>query len=120
MIFAVFILARNNMGEIALVTRDNNKIGLPGGKVDRDENICQTALRESKEEGWNLKLIDNKPFHTQIIDGKICAWIKGEIIGKFLDYKEKSRGIKPFYGNIGQLATSGFNNEVALHKYFHT
>lgn len=118
MIFAVFILARNNIGQFALVTRDNGGIGLPGGKVDNGEDICAAALREAKEEGWNLNLIDNKPFCTQVIEGKVCAWIKGEILGKFIDYKEKNRGIKPFYGNVGQIATSGFGNEVALHKYF--
>lgn len=116
-IFAVFILAKSKTGKFAMTTRPDGGIGLPGGKIDNGEDLCTAALREASEEGWILKLTDNKPFCIQIINGKPCAWITGEILGYYIEYKEKHRGIIPFYGTIGDICTSGFGNEIALNKY---
>lgn len=110
-VFAVFVLCQNDNG-IAMTTRPDGRIGLPGGKVDQGEDIATAALREAFEEGWNVSLVSNLPIHSQLVDGKLCVWLAGTIISKLENYKEKYRGIIPFYGTKEILRNSGMGNEV--------
>lgn len=52
---AVYLILKNEQGEILLQRRTNtnlweNYLGLPAGHVDKGENVCQAIIREAKEE----------------------------------------------------------------------
>lgn len=113
-IFAAFVLAEDARG-IAATTRDDGRIGLPGGKVDKDENPFQAAVRESNEEGWNL-LVSSTAFKTDMVDGKWVQWYRGVPISPLQDYKEKNRGIRPIFVDRKAIENSGFGNEDLFQK----
>jgi 8-oxo-dGTP pyrophosphatase MutT (NUDIX family) len=108
--FAVFVLAKNQFG-YAGTTRPDGKVGLPGGKIDQGEDEIQAVMREAKEEGWTIHFISINPIHSQLVDGKMVVWYSGIIIDRLVDYKEKSRGIKPVYLTKEEVKNSGFGNE---------
>jgi hypothetical protein len=109
-IFAAFVVCKIG-NSFAATTRTCGKIGLPGGKVDSGELPADCAVREAKEEGWNVRLISSIPIHCQIVDGKPVQWFAGEIISKLDNYKEKHRGIIPILISKDQLLATGFGNE---------
>lgn len=109
-VFAVFVFAQDGNG-IAMTTRPDGNCGLPGGKVDAGEDIVSAAIREAGEEGWIISIQNNNPIHSQLVNGKLCVWLAGTIISKLDNYKEKYRGIKPFYGTKTDLINSGMGNE---------
>ena len=90
----------NNKSEILFIYR-NKKWDLPKGKVEKNENIAQTALREVEEETGikNLSIIKplNKTYHIFKRGGKnllkTTYWfeMKSDFNGKFKP--EKSEGI---------------------------
>ena len=116
MIFACFTIATNNIGQIAMVTRTDGTVGLPGGKVDPNENPFDCVNREATEEGWMLDINPN-PFFSAKVNNNKCLWFRGKIKGLYLDYKEKNR-IIPFYADIGTLAMSGMRNNAALNAFY--
>jgi len=110
--FAVFILGKIG-SKFCATTREDGRIGLPGGKLDLGETPENAALRESEEEGWLfpkdtlLNLI-----HKQNIDNKLVFWYKANKSPKKLnEYKEKYRKILPILITKNQLKNSGFGNE---------
>ena len=110
--FAVFVLAKVGT-QYAATTRDDGRIGLPGGKVDPGESPETAALREATEEGWSfptntqLSLI-----HSQDVEGRPVSWYLANTVPSALtDYKEKYRGIRPILITEQQLRQSGFGNE---------
>lgn len=112
--FAVFVLAPVGHG-FAATTRAADKgeagqIGLPGGKVEPQEDPIQAAKRESAEEGWALDIIDPKPFHKQIVDGNLVWWFRGSNPKMLKKFKELGR-ITPFVANRDEIVSSGFGNE---------
>jgi 8-oxo-dGTP pyrophosphatase MutT (NUDIX family) len=66
---AVNIILRNDKGEILAVSRKDNKelFGLPGGKVDPEDNTLEEAIarevfQETGLEVFNLKIVDSRPW----------------------------------------------------------
>jgi 8-oxo-dGTP pyrophosphatase MutT (NUDIX family) len=60
--YAVFVVAFNEDGLVASTTRPydkTNKIGLPGGKVEKFETPIDAVRRESYEEGWDIDISDD-------------------------------------------------------------
>lgn len=107
---AAFVLA-NKGGFFAATTRDDGRIGLPGGKFDvSDKSPAFTALRESEEEGWKIKITDYSPILILKIDDFLVFWYRGEIIKKLNNYKEKKRGIRPILISKKKVLNSGFGN----------
>lgn len=113
--FAVFVLAYTNNNLVAATTRAKDKneegrIGLPGGKVDQNENPVDAAYRESYEEGWNIENINPTPIHKDYINGKLIWWYMGYNPTKLSNYKEINR-IKPIEVTKEQIANSGYGNQ---------
>jgi len=116
--FAVFVVYQYPDGEIAATTRPKDRMmddegisyGLPGGKVDPDEDPIKAAIRESAEEGWKVSGLTHK--HSDMVQGKLVWWFKAESATPLKNYKEKHRGIKPIKINPDVL--KGFGNEIAI------
>ena len=64
-------------GNILMVSRkDGSGFGLPGGKVDLDENLHEACIREIFEEtGLDINNVDMflKPIYAQFIEGFWCT-----------------------------------------------
>ena len=109
--FAAFILCQTARNAVCATTRDDGRIGLPGGKVDVDESPVQTAIREAHEEGWAVDGVDSTPIHRAIVDGKPVVWFRATSATRLADYKEKTRGIRPVIVTVDTVRRSGFGNE---------
>lgn len=113
--FAVFVVAPQPGGKLAVTTRPTDKgggYGLPGGKVDSGEDPLAAALRESREEGWEIESIDPEPIHRAEVDGNLVHWYTASGKSKPLEeYKEKHRGVKPLSLKYEDAAATGFGNE---------
>lgn len=110
MVFAAFVVCRANWKEFCATTRDDGRIGLPGGKVENGENPWDAAVREAKEEGWHVQLISKLPIHQQEVDGKIVQWFAATKVRKLSTFKEMGR-IKPITVSAQKIMDSGFGNE---------
>lgn len=111
--FAVFVLAPVD-GGFAATTRpadrgETGRIGLPGGKVDAGEDPVMAAKREAFEEGWDITIIDEKPFHKQLVEGKMVWWFKGFQPKMLSNFKESGR-IIPIVATKEQISQSGYGN----------
>ncbi len=116
-IFASFVLIIKD-GMVCATTREDGRIGLPGGKCEPYEFPYQTAIREAAEEGW---LIDRDeigvPLLIQLVEGRPVAWFlfKSDVrVTKLKDHQESTRGINPILVPIEEFRTSGFGNDIAL------
>jgi 8-oxo-dGTP pyrophosphatase MutT (NUDIX family) len=74
---AVCLLLRNQDNKFLTVTRkDSDLIGIPGGKVDKDEKVLDALIREIKEEtNLDLLKLNNLSFKlifASIVDGYFC------------------------------------------------
>lgn len=112
--FAVFVLAPFQKG-YAATTRPSdrgeaNQIGLPGGKVEKNEDPLSAAKRESMEEGWLIDILDTNPFHQQLVDGNMVWWYRGTNPKMLKNFKELGR-ISPIIASREQIIASGFGNE---------
>lgn len=112
--FAVFVLAPINNG-YAATTRAEDKgeagqIGLPGGKVEYQEDPVDAAKRESFEEGWVVDIIDTEPFSKQIVDGNLVWWFRGSNPRMLKTFKEFGR-ITPFIASREEIISSGYGND---------
>ena len=110
--FAVFVLSKTKNNLIAATTRakdtgESGKIGLPGGKVDPNEDPKDAAKREAYEEGWDIEI--GELIHTYIVDGKTIWWYKGYNPQKLTQYKEMHR-IKPIEVSVDEISKSGYGN----------
>ena len=117
--FAVFIVAPTE-GGYAATTRaadrgEAGRVGLPGGKVDPGERPEEAAIRESREEGWEVVGVDPTPIHKDVVEGKPVWWFKAESASPLQDYKEKSRGILPIVLPLADIAKSGYGNDFLSH-----
>jgi hypothetical protein len=113
--FAVFVIVKFSDGKYAATTRpsdrvENEKIGLPGGKVDADENPMDAALREAEEEGWKVDNITGIAA-SKMVNGKPIVWFYGNNAIPLSNYKEKSRGIIPIIVDEMTIANSGYGND---------
>lgn len=119
-IFAVFVVAVDNEGLVAMTTRPHGKSqshGLPGGKVDPGETPSEAVLRETREEGWEVTLDSDRPFHVDEVSGRKVAWFHGRINQALIDYKEKARGIETLKAPLEWVAQTGYKNDVAIQSY---
>lgn len=112
--FAVFILAPFGQG-YAATTRpadrgESGQIGLPGGKVEPNEDPIIAAKRESMEEGWSIDILDTTPFHKQQVDGNTVWWYRGANPKMLKSFKELGR-ISPIVASREEIISSGFGNE---------
>lgn len=116
--FAVFVVYQFPDLKIAATTRPKDrqsddvgvKVGLPGGKVDPGEDPMDAAIRESREEGWEVSGLIFK--HSDIVQGKTVWWYLASSAKPLKEYKEKYRGILPVRVDISEL--KGFGNEIAI------
>jgi len=114
--FAVFVVAHAYDDDsifIAATTRDDGRVGLPGGKLDSGETPVEAAVRESAEEGWDVAIPANAlPYHTAMVDGKLVWWFlaNGRPV-KRSSWKEQARGIKPVWVSDSVAAATGFGNQ---------
>jgi hypothetical protein len=106
--FAVFVLVQVD-GGYAATTRTKGRIGLPGGKVEKNESPVDAAYREGKEEGWEIKDIDPNPIQTVIREGKLFWWFKAKSAKKLDTYKEQGK-ITAFVASGKEILTSGYSN----------
>ena len=116
--WAVFIVGKVG-DKYAATTRDDGRIGLPGGKVDAGESGKVAVMREATEEGWSFPKETNLTLiHQQDVEGKPIDWYMADTTpSKLSEYKEKHRGIKPILITEEELRNSGFGNEnLPLHR----
>ncbi len=112
--YAVFLVDEDCMGNFAAVTRpeDPTLLGLPGGKVEEEENEIEALFRECQEEGW---MIDTqkpvKMVRKELVDGKLCVWYKGSSV-RMDSFKEEER-IKNLRVSKEELLKSPYNSFLA-------
>lgn len=109
--FAVIFIGDKICG----TNRTDGTIGLPGGKCDPGETPVETAIRESYEEGWEIKTDNLIPYITQDVSGREVTWVlvQGPVI-MLTEWKEKDRGIGPILVPIQEMIDSGRGNERAI------
>lgn len=118
--FAVFVIAADQDGLVAVTTRPKGKsspYGFPGGKVEPGETLTQTVLREAEEEGWKVSLRSDAPFYTDTVKGRRVAWFAGDIIEKLADYKEAYRGLRTFLACPAWTCCTGYKNDLAIERF---
>jgi guanylate kinase len=116
--WAVFIVGKVG-DKYAATTRDDGRIGLPGGKVDAGESGKVAVMREATEEGWSFPKETNLTLiHQQDVEGNPIDWYMADTTpSKLSEYKEKHRGIKPILITEEELRNSRFGNEnLPLHR----
>jgi hypothetical protein len=116
--FAVFVLVKLPNGKYAATTRaedkgEQGKIGLPGGKVDPNEDPKIAAIREAEEEGWKINSIGSI-VASRMVDNRPVIWYSGHDAEILTDYKEKKRGIVPITVSKHEISNSGYGNEFIL------
>jgi poly(A) polymerase len=118
--FAVFVLAPIIGHGYAATTRasdrgETGRIGLPGGKIDSNENPIEAAYRESNEEGWEVFNINPTPIQKKYVDGKMVWWFKATAAKMLDNFKEKGR-ISPIIVSKEDILKSGYGNESLIFK----
>jgi 8-oxo-dGTP pyrophosphatase MutT (NUDIX family) len=115
---AAFILAPTH-GGIAATTRaadrgEAGRIGLPGGKVESGETPLQAAIREAREEGWEITRPHPEPVQVMIspefAPGYIIYWYVAGKARRLDEYKEQGR-ITPIVVRPDDIVRSGYGND---------
>lgn len=117
-VFASFAVIFKD-GMVCATTREDGRIGLPGGKRNIGEDPILTCIRESEEEGWGFRSISENPllYLIQPVDGKLIAWVlfnQDAEVEKIENNKEKHRGIGPILVTFDEIKNSGFGNRLAI------
>lgn len=107
---AVFVVVFDKSGRVAATTREDGKIGLPGGKVDPGETARDAVIREAREEGWAVSGVSESPIHKDNVDGKMVWWFRANSAKILSNWKEKPRGIGPLWVEVSKLSP-GLGNE---------
>jgi len=115
---AAFILAPTS-GGIAATTRaadrgEAGRIGLPGGKAEHGETPLQAAIREAREEGWEVVRPNPTPIQVMIspdfAPGYIIYWYVAGRARRLDQYKEAGR-ITPIVVGADDVIKSGYGND---------
>jgi ADP-ribose pyrophosphatase YjhB (NUDIX family) len=115
---AAFILAPTN-GGIAATTRaadrgEAGRIGLPGGKAEAGESPLQAALREAREEGWEITRPHPEPIQVMVnpdfAPGYVIYWYVAARARRRDEYKEQGR-ITPIVVGADDVIKSGYGND---------
>jgi hypothetical protein len=122
--FAAFVVVKLPNNKIAATTRpyeksENKKIGLPGGKVEKNEKPIDAAYRESEEEGWKVSRIGDI-IASKMVKGKPIVYFEGFDAEKLEDYKEKENNIKAIEVSIEEISQTGYGNDFILKYYAET
>ena len=122
--FAAFVVVKLPNNKIAATTRpyekvENKKIGLPGGKVEKNEKPIDAAYRESEEEGWKVSRIGDI-IASKMVKGKPIVYFEGFDAEKLEDYKEKENNIKAIEVSIEEISQTGYGNDFILKYYGET
>lgn len=117
-VFASFAVIIKD-GMICATTREDGRIGLPGGKCNIGESPLLTCIRESEEEGWGFHSIGENPllYLIQPVDGKLISWVlfnEDAEVEMIENNKEKHRGIGPILVSFDEIKNSGFGNRLAI------
>lgn len=117
MIHASFIVVRCGR-LLAATTRVDGRLGLPGGKVEIDEEPLAAALREAAEEGWFVFFPPSATWVRYVaeVEGRPVAWFFSPqaAASPLAAWKEAPRGISPITVPAAELAAAGFGNRDAL------
>lgn len=108
--FASFVVAWID-DKLCGTTREDGTYGLPGGKLEDGESPQDAAIRESREEGWEVELICNEEISTQVVDGKQVQWFAARVLRPLENYKESKRGIRPILLTRQEVIESGMGND---------
>jgi hypothetical protein len=119
--FAAFVVVKLSNNKIAATTRpyekaENKKIGLPGGKVERNEKPIDAAKREAEEEGWRVNKIGDI-IASKMDKGKAIVYFEGFGAKKLKDYKEKENDIEPIEVTIDEIGKTGYGNNFIPEYY---
>ncbi|MDD5150172.1 MAG: NUDIX hydrolase [Flavobacterium sp.] len=107
----------NENKQIAVVTRKDGRISLPGGKVEENETLLDALLRECEEEGWKIISLRVDPIYIKTDEtGYETHWFYIHKIERLEEYKDKSRNLFPFVTDIDTLirCSPGFNNDFLV------
>ena len=119
--FAAFVVVKLPNNNIAATTRpyeksENKKIGLPGGKVEKNEKPIDAAYRESEEEGWKVSKIGDI-IASKMVNGKPIVYFEGFGAEKLEDYVEKNNNIEAIEVTIDEISNTGYGNDF-ISKYY--
>ena len=96
--------------------REPGRYGLPGGKVDAGESLREAVIRESREEGFRLHGLDQKPFYSALVGGNPVHWFRARYACALPEYKERGR----VYTTALPLSTirlTGYGNDGAVAEF---
>lgn len=119
--YAAFVVVKLPDGKIAATTRpyeksEQKKIGLPGGKVEKNESPIDAAYRESEEEGWKVSKI-TKIIASKMVDGRPIVYYEGINAKKLKTYKEKNNNIIPISVSVEKISQTGYGNSFIKDMY---
>lgn len=118
---AAFVIALTPSGEWAATTRaadrgEAGRIGLPGGKLDPGELAMDAAIREAREEGWDIDPQSLSVVHYQYVDCRPVVWFVSSRPAVMRDDWAEQGRITPVAVTYDQLAGSGYGNNHAMPK----
>lgn len=79
---AVFIYSPIRSQVVLTTRRESSMVGLPGGKVDEGETVCEAAAREVLEETGISVHLQESPVFTGVIPGPVPY----EVSGWYVEY----------------------------------
>lgn len=112
---SVFVLAPVSDGLYAVTTRprEPGRIGLPGGKVDAGETLRAAAIREAREEGFEISGLAPRPFYQTTVEGGMVYWFEAQSAAPLDSFMESHR-LQTGSASLEDVAQSGYKNDEAV------